>query len=107
MIPAAALFILTLAAFPFPAGAGEARAASNSPPPCVTWSIEARFNGVAYSHLVHLTNGCKTDMKCRVTTNVNPEPVEAELKIGDRKTVLTVQGSSAREFTAQVRCEKK
>ena len=74
---------------------------------CVTWTKEARYEGLGYNHYVYLTSTCKEVMACAVTTNVNPDPTTATVQPGGKTTVLTFRGSPAREFTASVTCKKK
>jgi hypothetical protein len=74
---------------------------------CVTWTKEARFEGLGYNHYVHFESACKEVMVCKVTTNANPDPTEATLQPGGKATVLTFRGSPASEFTARVTCAKK
>ena len=74
---------------------------------CVSWTKEARYEGLGYNHYVYLTSACKVVMECAVTTNVNPEPTTATVQPGGKATVLTFRGSPASEFTASVTCTKK
>jgi hypothetical protein len=93
-----------------PASAAEPRADGGTDggtppaPVCVTWSAEARYRPYGYDHLVHLKNGCDQPAVCRVTTNVNPTPAEARVLPKQTATVVTFQGSPAREFAANVAC---
>ena len=96
------LSVLTASAYgtanPVPAGGTSG---------CVSWTKEARYEGLGYNHYVYLTSACKVVMECAVTTNVNPEPTTATVQPGGKATVLTFRGSPAREFTASVTCKKK
>ena len=74
---------------------------------CVTWTTEARYEGLGYNHYVHLKSACKEVMVCSVTTNANPDPTMATLQPGGKTRVITYRGSPASEFTANVSCEKK
>ena len=74
---------------------------------CVSWTKEARYEGLGYNHYVYLSSACKVAMTCSVTTDVNPEPTIATVKPGGKATVLTFRGSPASEFTANVTCTKK
>ena len=74
---------------------------------CVTWTKEARYEGLGYNHYVHFESGCKEVMVCQVTTNANPDPTTATVNPGGKATVLTFRGSPASEFTARVTCAKK
>ncbi len=74
---------------------------------CVQVRTEASFNGYGYDHWVHLKNACKRAQTCSVKTNVNPEPMSAEVAVGEDKSVLTFMGSPAREFNAEVSCHDR
>ena len=74
---------------------------------CVTWTTEARYEGLGYNHYVHFQSACKEVMACEVTTNANPKPTAATLQPGGKATVLTFRGSPASEFTASVTCKNK
>ena len=75
-----------------------------NPPACVKWTTEVRYRPYGYDHLVHITNGCDKPARCRVTTNVNPEASQVRVVPKETATVVTFQGSPAREFTADVQC---
>jgi hypothetical protein len=85
--------------------AGAEEANSGTAAGCVHWETEARWSGYAYNHLVHLDSGCGETMRCIVTTNVNPDPVTADLDPGEKETVTTFLGSPASEFSASVTCK--
>lgn len=85
--------------------AGPEEANSGTAAGCVAWKTEARWSGYAYNHLVHLDSACRETMRCSVTTNVNPDPVKAELDPGEKETVTTFLGSPASEFSASVTCK--
>jgi hypothetical protein len=55
-------------------------------------------------HLVHISNGCPKVVACRVTTSVNPEPIDVDVPPGTTADVLTFRGSPARTFEASVSC---
>jgi len=71
---------------------------------CVDYRAEARYSGVGYDHLVHVSNQCDGTVKCDVSTNVNPEKIQVVVAAKASQTVLTWRGSPAREFTAAVSC---
>jgi hypothetical protein len=94
-----------------------ALAGSSAPPPfssepatadpslsCVDYRAEARYSGVGYDHLVHISNQCEKAVRCDVSTNVNPDKVQVVVASKATETVLTWRGSPAREFTAAVSC---
>ena len=99
-----------LAALVIVAAAGSALAAPSADggaptaKSCVKWTTEARYRPYGYDHLVHLNNGCDKPARCHVKTNVNPEPAEVRVLPKQSATVVTFQGSPAREFTAEVSC---
>lgn len=95
------------------ASQGSADADADAPAPlsngavdCVAYRSEARYRGVGYDHLVTLQNECEVQVHCSVSTNVNPQPVQATLSPGQRVTLLTFRGSPARSFVAYVTCKE-
>jgi len=99
--PFAVLAVLMAAA---PLHAEDSKAPSKKPGGCVDVSTEASFASVGYDHIVTLKSGCKKQMTCSVTTNVNPDPATVTLEPGESESVTTWRGSPAREFTANVTC---
>jgi len=83
-----------------PAADGGAPSAAT----CVRWTTEVRYRPYGYDHLVHIVNGCDKPARCEVKTDVNPEPTEVRVLPKETVTVVTFQGSPAREFSAQVSC---
>jgi hypothetical protein len=73
-------------------------------PACIQHWPEVRYGNLGYDHLVHLRNDCRARANCTVSTNVNPKAIQAEVRAGGEAEVLTMRGSPAREFTAQVDC---
>ena len=71
---------------------------------CVDYRAEARYSGVGYDHLVHVSNQCDRSVQCDVSTNVNAEKIQVVVASKASQTVLTWRGSPAREFTAAVSC---
>jgi hypothetical protein len=74
------------------------------PAPCVRHWSEVRYRNLGYDHIVLLRNECLADALCEVSTNVNPKPIDTKVGVGEQVEVLTMRGSPAREFTAQVKC---
>ena len=72
---------------------------------CVTVRAEAPFRGSGYDHLVKLQNHCDRPVKCRVSSDVNPEPTEVTVSAQGRSEVLLWRGSPARTFKARVTCD--
>ena len=101
---ALAVFGLIVAAASAPAESPPADGGAPAAKSCVKWTTEVRYRPYGYDHLVHLENGCDKPARCQVKTNVNPEPVEVRVAPKQSATVVTFQGSPAREFTAQVSC---
>jgi len=89
---------------PLSVDAGDGAVAAGD---CVTWQQEARFVGVAYNHLVHLTNRCDRSAVCRIKTDVNPQEATVRLAPKEKKSYLTFRGSPARVFKATVSCSEK
>lgn len=73
-------------------------------PACVSAWGEARYGNAGYDHIVHIKNRCEKTVLCRVTTNVNPDPVEGTVAPREEREVLTFRGSPAREFVPKVDC---
>ena len=91
---------------PFPGLAASAPAKPQpDAPACVEHRAEARYRNLGYDHLVHVRNTCDARVACRVSTNVNPEPIELALRPGEERELSTWRGSPAREFTARVVCQ--
>jgi hypothetical protein len=65
---------------------------------------EARYRGIGYEHLVHIGNACEKAADCRVTTDVNPEPIQVRVGKASTVTVITYRGSPASTFVANVQC---
>jgi hypothetical protein len=84
--------------------AGAAEPAQNGGAQCVRWRADAIYRNAGYDHVVTLFNGCSAPAVCTVTTNVNPDPISAQVAPGKEAEVLTFRGSPAREFDARVRC---
>jgi len=72
---------------------------------CVTVRAEAPFRGSGYDHLVKLANHCDKPVKCRVSSDVNPDPQDVSVPAKGRAEVLLWRGSPASTFKARVSCE--
>ena len=72
---------------------------------CVAAWGESRYRNAGYDHIVHLQNRCHKTVLCRVTTNVNPDPIEGTVAPGEVRDVLTFRGSPARDFVPKVDCK--
>ena len=76
----------------------------NPVPSCIEYRAEARYSGVGYDHLVHISNQCERAAACEVFTNVNPDKAHVVVASKATQTVLTWRGSPAREFKATLSC---
>jgi hypothetical protein len=73
-------------------------------PSCVAFWPEVRYRNYGYDHFVHLANRCDVPARCRVSTDVRPEPVEVQVPARTQIEVLTFRGSAARQFVPRVEC---
>jgi hypothetical protein len=71
---------------------------------CVASWGESRYRNYGYDHIVHVRNRCQKPVLCRVSTNVNPDPVEGTVAPNEERELLTFRGSPAREFVPKVDC---
>lgn len=99
----AALFVATVVVA-VTAGAEDAGAPS-ALPACISVSTDARYVPYGYNHIVILKSGCSKAATCSVATDVNPQPISAELAAGATVEVLTFSGSPAQAFRARVTCK--
>ena len=102
VLAAASVLGLLIAAMS-PASAADAGAPSPLPA-CIAVHGEARYIPYGYNHVVVIKNGCTQDAACTISTDVNPQPVNADVKAGATAEVLTFQGSPAQVFTPKVGC---
>jgi hypothetical protein len=72
---------------------------------CVEAWGESRYRNAGYDHIVHVRNRCEKAVICRVSTNVNPDPVEGTVAAGEERELLTFRGSPARDFVPKVDCK--
>ena len=79
-------------------------AAEPAPKACVVVKAEAPYRGSGYDHIVKLESHCQKPVKCHVSSDVNPEPVEVALAPKERTEVLLWRGSPASTFKARVSC---
>ncbi|MEZ4288390.1 MAG: hypothetical protein R3A47_09655 [Polyangiales bacterium] len=101
----AVLFLSTLALVPFSLNS-TASAENAQGPDCLTVTTSAPYGALAYRHVVTLKNDCDEDLACKVSTNVDPEPVHrVVVKKKTVKDVVTRSNSPAREFQPNVQCE--
>jgi hypothetical protein len=72
---------------------------------CIRVAPEARYRGLGYNHIVHLTNVCKSSAECDVSTDVNPDAQHVTVAAGEHIEVTTFMGSPARVFVPKVECK--
>lgn len=84
--------------------AAEDAGAPSGLPACISVGTDARYVPYGYNHVVILKSGCSKAATCSVATDVNPQPVTAELAAGATVEVLTFSGSPAQTFRARVTC---
>ena len=65
---------------------------------------EARYRAPGYDHIVHIVSGCDFPLRCVVRTDVNPDPVPADVPPRGHVEVLTWRGSPAYVFTHTIVC---
>ena len=85
--------------------ASRSACAEGSKSACVSVRAEAPFRGSGYDHLVKLENHCEKPVRCRVSSDVNPEPQDVTVPAKGRAEVLLWRGSPANTFKARVSCE--
>lgn len=71
---------------------------------CVEVKVETPYIA-GYNHIVVLHSRCERAMRCRVSTDVNPDEQTVPIKPTETTRVLTFRGSPARTFTPLVSCE--
>jgi hypothetical protein len=76
----------------------------NTAEKCIRSSPEARYRGLGYNHIVHVSNVCKVSAECDVSTDVNPQPTHVTVAGGEKVEVSTFLGSPARVFVPNVVC---
>jgi hypothetical protein len=84
--------------------APDAGADAGGIPACVQVQTDARYVPYGYDHIVTLTNGCSKPATCSVSTDVNPQPITAEVASGTTVEVVTFKGSPQTTFVARVTC---
>lgn len=88
-------------------GEGPDRQPAPKTPKCVDVRTFSRYGALGYDHVVEIENRCDKAVLCLITTNANPEAARLEVKPGETGSVVTFRGSPAREFEADVTCERK
>ena len=72
---------------------------------CVSSAPYTRPGGYGFNHVVALDNHCEVAMRCIVTTDVSPQPVEVTIARGEKKDVTTFMASPSRTFLPSVDCK--
>ncbi len=80
-------------------------AALAAQPTCIELAAHVRRTAFGYDHLVTVTNGCGTRMKCFIETEAVPEQVRVVLDAGASQTVVTLRGSPSRRIKTVAHCE--
>jgi hypothetical protein len=83
------------------------RGAEPKVPKCVDVRTFSRYGSLGYDHVVEIKNGCDKTVLCLIKTNANPDVTQLEVKAGETGSAVTFRGSPAREFEADVTCERK
>ena len=84
-----------------------AAAAGDTAKDCISFYGEARFGGVGFTHVVHVTNKCAANAVCAVSTDVAPTPQSVTVPGNKSVEVVTYLDSPASKFTPHVTCEMK
>ena len=95
---------MTVALFVGSASAADADEAPGLLPKCITMTTEARPSGGGCDHIVHFGNQCGAAATCTVSTDVQPEPVWADLPNQKDTDVVTSKGSSEAAFRPYAFC---
>ncbi len=99
-----ALAVLTAAAVAILAAPRVEAADAGPAGDCISFWGEARFGGVGYDHIVHVTNKCEQSAVCDVSTDVSPAPQTVNVPGGRSVDVVTYLDSPVRKFTPRVTC---
>ncbi len=101
----AALFVVSVVLAVSAAANAQDAGAPRALPACISVDTVARYVPYGYNHVVILKNGCSKPATCAVATDVNPQPVTAEVAASTSIEVLTFSGSPAQAFRARVTCK--
>jgi len=78
---------------------------SSSGAACVEVGALSVWGTIGFNHFVFLTNRCPETYACAVSTNVNPEPLQATVPGHSTVEVITALNSPERGFVPIVSCE--
>jgi hypothetical protein len=79
-------------------------AAGDPQPNCIAVWGEARYRPYGFDHVVHIASACTVDVRCLVSTDVDPEPIRVTVAAWTHIELATRLGSPSREFTPVVSC---
>lgn len=74
-------------------------------PACVEARGEARMQAYGFDHVVSIRNGCDRPVRCRVSTDVNPNPTSLDVLPGQMRETVTWRGSPASVFAPRADCD--
>jgi hypothetical protein len=75
-----------------------------NPAACITAHGDVVYGALGWDHYVSLVNACDQEFSCRVSTDVNPTPIDVVVPALQTVSILTFRGSPARVFTPYVTC---
>jgi len=99
-----AAFVAALGVLATPGNADATGAAEPASAGCVFARAEAPYRYYGYDHLVILTSRCEKPVRCRVSSDVRPEPVNVGVPPNAEVEVALWRGSPASVFKARVSC---
>ncbi len=76
-------------------------------PRCVEVRKSAPYRGYGHHHIVTVRNTCEEGVRCRVSTDVTPQPQSINVASGEEESVITRTGSPSSVFEAIVDCETR
>jgi hypothetical protein len=71
---------------------------------CVKVSLEARYRGYGYDHIVELVSKCDAAMRCTIRSGIDASETNVSLAPGESRSVTIFRGSPASEVKADVAC---
>jgi hypothetical protein len=96
--------LLAVAIAPAADAADAGAPAPPSLPACIRVATESRWVPYGYNHVVILENGCSKAATCKISTDVNPQVLTAEIEPTKTVEVTTIMASPASQFVAKVTC---
>src|SRR5439155_16725670 len=107
VVAAAALALGTFGALARAGGAAPRAGGDPEAPPCIAAWTEARPRFPGYDHLAHIANQCRAAIACTVTTDASPDVAAERVAPGEEVEILTLRGSPASQFRAQIVCREQ